>query len=410
MRLTTQPRTRTSAPNKTTRVLVEKERPDWRAVILAIIAAWTVIDPYLSLRYGGAIAALVALTVGSGYRPGRSDTLAVAFFSLAAASYFWAENPQHTFEAIKNQFGALGLFLGVRAVGTSRRSLRVIGLGFLSGGVLSVYMLWEVRRNVAPSIEQSLDANRIAVEGINQNYTAYSLAIGAAVLLLLWRTSVRKSRLTLLIGLVLIAAGINFTGTRGAMLALALLLAWAAAYRLRPSLAFKALIIAGVLALVVVAAGVVDELMRPTRVPGRETGDLNGRLTIWPYAREHIAERPVLGWGLGAFRILNPYNVVAHNLVLELSVGLGMVGLLLFAALIHSAIIRDTRTLAVDVRGRILTVGAIIVASLPIYLSGHWEQSAAAWVVIAIFSRSSLLLIDVRRHALMDSLRRGNVA
>ncbi|HZK05966.1 MAG TPA: O-antigen ligase family protein [Actinomycetaceae bacterium] len=371
--------------------------PDWQALVLAGIAAWSVLAPYYPLRYGGAVALLLALTRMRWYRPGLSDALAFAYFTLAAASYFWADFPADTFEAIKNQLGVLGLFVGIRAVGTARINLRVIGLGYLAGCYYSLLLLWQVRRQAAPVLERGINDYRYGIVGVNQNYTAYALAVGAAVILLLWWSSglrlrsLLNSGALLLVGVGLLAFGISLTGTRGAMLALVLLVVWGVIYRIRPETAFNTLVITGVITVILISSGLVDELITPQSEAGRETGDLNGRLTIWPYARQSISEHPLLGIGLGAFFRITPFQMVAHNLVLEIGVGVGLIGLLLFGSLMYSAVIRDTRMIE-DVRGRALAVGALIAVTLPIYTSGHWEQSAAGWVVIALFSRSPLLM------------------
>lgn len=98
-----------------------------------------------------------------------------------------------------------------------------------------------------------------------------------------------------------------------------------------------------------------------------------------------FCERAVNGWRLGALRILNPLGIVAHNAILEIGVGLGIIGILLFGSILYSLLVSDTRM--AEYRARALAAGGLIVVSVPIFLSGSWDQSAAAWIAIALCSR-----------------------
>jgi O-antigen ligase len=87
---------------------------------------------------------------------------------------------------------------------------------------------------------------------------------------------------------------------------------------------------------------------------------------------------------------------VAHNALLELGVGLGMVGLALFLMTLFAASIIDTRRI-VDKRSRSLVTGSLLAVSVPIFLSGHWAQSPAAWLAFGLVGSVGATTSVVRR-------------
>jgi len=70
----------------------------------------------------------------------------------------------------------------------------------------------------------------------------------------------------------------------------------------------------------------------------RATGDLAGRLTIWPEARQVFGEHLLVGVGAGGFRAVGTSGIGAHDVVLELGAGLGLVGIALFLGLIVASL------------------------------------------------------------------------
>lgn len=365
---------------------------NWQAWVAAAVAAWTVLDPYLGLRYGGVLVLLAALTRGRAFRLHRTDALLIALAALAMASYAWAAAPETTWETMKNQAAVAALVIGVRVIASTPAHVRRIAAGFLAGCVYSAWRLWTVRDALGVDLDQAIGDERLAVEGVNQNYTAYALATGAALVLLLWKTTpARPARALLAVALAACGYGVYLTGTRGAQAALVALAAWVIVHRANPRRTFQLLTWATAVGLTVLAAGWVDEQITPTRDAGRETGTLNGRLYIWPYARELIGEQPLLGYGHGAFRALNPMNIVAHNALLEVTVGLGLIGAALWCACVYSALIRDTRG-TMPTPDRAFAIGGLVAVSAPIFATGNWDQSGAAWIVFALASRAGLLL------------------
>ncbi len=83
--------------------------------------------------------------------------------------------------------------------------------------------------------------------------------------------------------------------------------------------------------------------------------DLTGRLEIWRIVGEHVAERPVLGWGWISYWApwVSPFNQLvvrdgvqylqAHNAYLDIAFQVGIPGLLAFVVVVGSLVYRSLR-------------------------------------------------------------------
>ena len=123
--------------------------------------------------------------------------------------------------------------------------------------------------------------------------------------------------------------GIALCGTRGAAIGCACMAAWLLACRILPvRQAFIALVLVVAAFGLATLTGVADPMLRYfDGLWSRHTGDLAGRLTVWPRARQQIMEHPIWGLGTGNFAATDHSGIFTHNLLLEIAVGLGMIGL-----------------------------------------------------------------------------------
>ncbi|MET0418965.1 MAG: hypothetical protein ABW022_23370, partial [Actinoplanes sp.] len=122
------------------------------------------------------------------------------------------------------------------------------------------------------------------------------------------------------------------------------------------------------------------ELLWLDRLYGRPTGDISGRLSIWPYALSTWSESPLGGSGAGVFIGTNPFEIGPHNLLLTVGNDLGLVGVALYFGTIAGALVVAART----GRAGLLTACAFVAVMLPICLTGQWETSLAFWLVLAL--------------------------
>ena len=360
---------------------------DWRALVLAAVAGCSTFNPAFTLHGGVVICSLILLTkLGSSIKVTAADMWATAFAAFAALSLYWAVNHSVTSKSVLLHVGVLALYLSVRAIADSRRNLTVIATGYCIGCLYAVALLYQQNQGMAIVVE--LSNARYGIEGVNFNYLAYSLATGVALTVLLWATGPthRAWRICLLVTAALFYLGIALSGTRGALAAIVGLLIWVTLYRFHHRLGLVMVYaLIGLFSIAIVSGSADRPLAFLARGSVREDGFLAGRLKVWPVARRVFSEHLLFGIGEGGFRSVNPMGIGAHNVFLEIGAGLGIVGVCLFLATLFTAVISGTRS--VDGRLRALLIGSFLTTVAPIYLSGHWELSAAAWVALAVISR-----------------------
>lgn len=370
---------------------------DLRSVIVALVLGVSVSAPTWALRSGAVVCVIVFVTNLGHFRPRVSDLFVTAFAGLAIASTVWTVAPAQTDLGATNTVACAVIFLTVRAAVRRRRDLRIIGIGIVVGCLYGLVELWLQNPTLrAIRLRYDVDAARIGVEGLNYNALAYAFATGAAVLVLLWATihQPAKRRVAAVAGVAVACAfyvGILLNGTRGAVIAMVLLPVWLLASRFRPRSAFHGLVALALGANIVIFLGLADRVLRDDTISSaRETGDLNGRLLVWPVAREAFWDQPLLGHGLDSLMTLamNPVKTAAHNAWLDTAVGLGVVGLSLFIAIIWFSL-SDSAAWRSDLR--YVVVGAFIVVSVPITLTGYWTESPLFWGALALFSGLGVL-------------------
>jgi len=365
---------------------------DIRHLVLAGVAAVSTFDPTLALRVGALIAALMALPDVRSYRPTAPDKWAFAFAALTYLSLAWTISPHLTSAVGKDQVAVAVIFVAVRISVRSRRALGIIGMGYLTGCGITLWLLLQENSLTREQLDFTTGI-RYGLTGLNPNYVAYAMAGGVAVAVLVSQF-MRKSTPLLLAPIVIIFVGISLAGTRGALIAFTATVVWC----IVPSQLRRAGLVVVYGLVVGVASGILfgftDDLIR-SNIEGnvtRETGNLNGRLLLWPIARDAFDRHLWIGSGGGTFPALNPRGIFAHNVLLDVGAGLGLVGLIVFIALIWTTLISGTR--GGDQRRRALLVGVVLCAVSPPMLSGYWYQSPAAWVIIALFSRMALVTME----------------
>jgi O-antigen ligase len=354
-----------------------------RRILAATVAGMATFAPGATAKWGVYVCVLL-LVLNRPHRFTRCEVAAVALLAWAWASTSWAEFPAVSDGALHALVRLTVVFLGIRHAITSRRDLRTVAIGYLAGCLTAVVL--------AMTSDQA-EAQRLTIAGVNQNYLAYTLAAGAAVSLLWWDMSARtvRTKVTLLVYGAVMMAGVFLTGTRGALLGIALVLLWVLVHRVAARGALRGLILAVAGVGYLIASGAVDNILLHLEWGIRSDRTLGGRLIMWPIARTLWGESFWRGIGVGGFRG-SPIGIPAHNLILEAGVGMGVVGVALFLLVLWLALGSETKGVAWQRRS--LLVGSFVAAAAPAYLSGAFEYIAPSWMVLAIFSRVSLLAPD----------------
>ncbi len=284
---------------------------------------------------------------GAPLRPrGAVAAAAVALASWAAASVVWSVNPNLTLRRLF-VFGMCGLAALAAARRYTVRELVWIAL-FAAGAHLALDMLaaaahgtfrpWQFGYRFAGTLHPNHEAGLAAV--------ATLAAAGLA-----WREPQSRRTLVFIAGL---ACGLVFlTKSRTNLIslgaALAVLSFSASTWRMR-LVALLGLGVAAPLAAVALSAG--DALGSLEGLLGRadsaEVSSLTGRLPLWQELLPSVLARPFTGYGFGAFwspeRILTLADSQgwtishAHSDYLDLLLGLGIPGLLAYAATLAAGI------------------------------------------------------------------------
>jgi len=353
------------------------------ALALAVVSATSVFDSGLSLVTGAVVGSVILATRLATMTVGALEIFAIALTVLYAMSLLWAIDFERSRHIVAYQVGLLLMFLAVRAVATSRREIVLIACGYVLGCVCAVILLIRQNPGVATGLERS--RLRYGIDGLNVNYLGYALATGLVAAVVAVCLARRRTRMAMAV--LIPAAGMVFgivqTGSRGALAAALLVVIWSVVHRHVGRFGVEVMAAAvGVLSLML-ASGLLDDWLRVVdSLSWRSTGDLANRLYVWPLARTVFADHWVTGIGAGGLRSMD-LGIGAHNAILELGCGLGVLGVVLFVGWLVSGLLGSTRNAAY----RTLLVGGALACWAPMLMSGHWELAPPLWILLGLLSR-----------------------
>lgn len=195
--------------------------------------------------------------------------------------------------------------------------------------------------------------------------------------------------------LLLVAGGLLGTQTRGAVLGavVGVLVALTALFRGRRLVASWLVVVVAGAGVVVLAIGTITAYF----VRGESTerlASLNARTTLWALARDAVLEEPLFGYGLGATRGLFLEETGlggGHNAVVNVAVDLGLVGLVVWTALLLVVTVNALRSASATAPGvsvdRALVLGALAFLTVDgIFFEGLGAVSnvAAIWLFVLV--------------------------
>ncbi|MGC4853473.1 O-antigen ligase family protein [Micromonospora sp. DT4] len=355
-----------------------------RLVIVCVLAAVAPVAP--AMVQGRHVWIAVLLVVPSAWRRfGWPDLLAVAlalWVSAAAIGVTWLPSSA---DALWAYWGMCTLFIAARGAVTNAWHFALVGCSYLGGCVWAAVEVVSSARGVDPTIDPALI--RVGVGAVNPNYTAYALVTGVVVAIAVARAGglSRRLRLAVLAAVPLLVYAVVWNGTRGALMALVLVGGYMLAGWAAPRVAWTSVAVAAPALLIAIPFGVYGDsrLLWLQEFFARKDDNMSGRLDLWALARQLWEGHIWTGIGPGMFPTVT--GVGAHSVPLTIAVELGAVGLALFAVLGVAVLVGPAGSGKV---GKYFA-GVLIVAWLPILLSGHWELSPAGWLAAALWSRLS---------------------
>jgi hypothetical protein len=362
---------------------------DARALVIGVLGAVAVVNPSFGLRGGALLSFGVLLSNLVRLRITGSGLWAILYAVTAILSAGWSNAAE--WSGIANVVACVTLFLAAQTSIQRRRDVFIVCGGIIAGSIVGVVRIL-LGDNADIRWSYVSEAARIGLANVNVNATAYSFVTSAALLTIFIHVS--RFKVGALMGSLacglLLYVGILLNGTRGALIGFVALLVWLGFTRIN-GVMFDWLLGAFVVGSAIVSMGILEGWISGEAGGGtaRTSGDLSGRLALWPLARRAIVERPILGHGVDSFQGMNSLGSNAHNWALDVTVSVGLLGLFLFVGVLYLAVVVEPRGWR-DPR-RTTVVGAYIIVSTPILLTGFWIQSSVFWLSLAIISRLAVV-------------------
>jgi len=370
-------------------------------VAFAVLCCFTFVVPweeFITLPVIGSVAHLVGLVasaVGVFHilarrrirPPSWFHVFAVLFVLWAGVSNFWSIDPEATRSRFLTylQLAAL-VWLIWEIAGTPERGRTLLAAYVLGAGVAAVATVY----NYLSGASFDFEATRFTALNENPNDLGLALVLG---LPMAWYLSLsqphRRWAWAWQLYIPLGITAILLTASRGAFLAGLVALAivpWTLG-RLRPRM--KATLYACAIASLVLARSFVPagslERIGSTRAD-IEAGYFGGRAAIWEAGLQVVQEHPLAGVGAGAFlAAVQPMLGIpktSHETFLAIVVEDGLVGLLLFLAMVAAAIEPLRQLPILQRRFSIVILAVLAVASL----SAGWDYHKPLWFVLGVLA------------------------
>jgi O-antigen ligase len=406
-----------SEPAKSNRALAEI--PVGR---LAALAVWCeaglggcalVLPPLLALVPRGAaplaaVAGMCAIGMIAAEPPRRLDALRVPaailglLLAWAALSAIWALEPWRTLLKDAQLAALFAAGLALAAAAGRLAEPRRLAMCFIAGTGLAIAVSG-VELATGGGLSRYLTVRHFALPRLNQIAVWNALLLLPVVAMLACRGRILAGVLT---AAVMLGAMSLFEAT-AAKVALALALPAATL------LYWRRRLIARVAAALSVAAILTAPLVLPRLddIPGVMAradalkSSAGHRLLIWAFIGEHIAERPVLGWGLDSARAIpggkeeirpgqNKLPLHPHNAALQVWLELGLPGALLFALFLGWLWLRIAeapwpRLYAASAGGTLAATTAVAFAGWGVWQEWWIGTLAMAAFAILVMSRTA---------------------
>lgn len=290
--------------------------------------------------------------------PSRLHLLLGVLVCWSAISYLWSIAPGQTIETTVRYVFVLGILVVIWDLFRTPTALELTFFAYILGAYLVVSAVFY---NFI--LDSVVYMTRYTAFGLNPNIIARTLVIGtplAGYLVVRPTTDLLATRIVRACNLLYITVAgvaIVLTGARQGMIGFGITIAFLAilSYQKRVSdnhspspFGRRTLATAAGLLMIAVAVGIylvavaTNILTRLLLTPAEiASGEFGGRAPIWQAGLEIIKQRPLLGYGSGTFvpaiQPLFPEGevpVAAHNAFIQLGVELGLVGAVIYTAIL----------------------------------------------------------------------------
>ncbi len=345
---------------------------------LAVLAAWIV----------------TVLVTGRLTKPGPFLIVFYLFVVWNAASIFWSEDPSRSLTHVVTW---VQLFLMVYVFWDLYRTKTAIKAG-LQAYILGAYVsVGSAAVNFFSGNVYYTRYDRFSSGDTNPDGFGFILALGIPLAWYL-ASSASTTRLDSWLKVInygyIPAAflGLALSGTRTAMVASIVGMAFGLASLTRLRLAARMAIFVLLAAVILILLPQVQTLSSfqrfGTTASSLAEGDLNQRTIIWSDGLAAFTESPVLGVGSNMYRSVNRLGKVAHNSFLSVLVELGLIGFALFGTMMAIAIFKalGQRRWEAGFWLTVLMVWTIGASTLT------WEYRRSTWLFLSLLIANAALI------------------
>lgn len=351
----------------------------------------------VTFLFAGWIAAAVVIAAVRGTHPtvGRaliSPTVLLSLALLGVMILRLGPSPSHEYGSTKVQLFVadnLVFLIGAVFVGARKQDLRLFFAIVLAvASVEAVVLLYKL---LSGSIHMTFEG-RFALSA--QEYPIYlgrDSADGMILAIYAVLTATRTwTRMAAVAVLPLLAVALLAAGSRGPVIAcliglvvLVVLTSTRGRSRRRLLLAGGGLLAAMAIVPLILPGSAIGRAL--SAIVGGASGlSTNGRSGLWEKAFTGLSQHPLFGLGTGSFASINPPLPYPHNILLEVGVELGMVGVLLVVCIVFSAgrrIVGSWRASTDRDRIDAAVIAALFITALiNAFVSGAIQDNKEIWV------------------------------
>lgn len=310
-------------------------------------------------------------------------TLLSAYVAWCIATYFWSFDPSNTTIRSITLVSILMMTLSIVISVDKESDIHRIAKWFVYGSIISAISTIQSFLVKSEAVYQ-----RYAASGFDPNDLGLILSIAIAFCGI--ATKAPKSRLESLVLNVapfLMAGAVLLTASRASFLTASIALFYVLLTRMKGSIKAKVAYSLAVALFIYFLPSIIPNTSfnRLQTISSEiQDGNLNNRSDIWRAAINVNGDHFFAGVGSGAFpqaiTKYYPYPIVAHNMFISVLVETGMVGLLLFLAIILLCIYSSFKISSFT--SRTLLVSCIVLLIGTSALS--WEHRKSTWIVLSL--------------------------
>ena len=320
----------------------------------------------------------------------------VLFFAWESLSLIWSQNKPYSLFKWETQVQLFLLFLFVYYYMRTKGSLKTfLTATYISGYALMLYTVFKYGFSfVLNAMSQS-----VRLGGLINNENDYGLVFASSVLVAFYFVTQGKSKLHL-ISTVLFTIFALMSGSKKAVIMIVAGIIGISIFAYGIKRLWKLLLVLAILFagyLIIMNTGLFPSIVE--RLSSFLSRDLNvgdqNREMFRQKGLELIFQRPLFGYGLSSFAHVSGYGVYSHDNFIEIGVGSGVIGLILYyIPWIYSALFMLKGTFAK--KGECLILFILIILHIILGVGSVQLDSRNMWILWAV----SLAFIDKEKNSI----------